>query len=317
LLLDNLFKSSIYKHFTSEKLVHFKEISQTKARCMTYLYNNNKLSKIIKIQYEKINFNKGTKDIVALKASMKSRTESFYNAKSMSSRPKTPPKTPPKKQPTSQFLSQTRVRDATMMPFETKLEKVEESKNQIFKSQRTMDNNFDEVLSEEEDKNSKYEEAHRDQYLITHEEEDNLLKTLKQKNLGWFIRLCNWIKKKYSNQMILISSSKRLTAIEEDLRKGKSRVNTTLENKLLINYYVELNIGNDRVKALNSSMPERYKLENQRSDGLFKINSASTQLSTLIGLMVSNSSILCYIFMIIAHIVNGSLLSLVYPVSIF
>lgn len=53
LLLDSLVKSPAYKQFKEEKLKHFQEISMFKSRCLTYLYNNNKLRKIVKIQYEK------------------------------------------------------------------------------------------------------------------------------------------------------------------------------------------------------------------------------------------------------------------------
>lgn len=64
-------------------------------------------------------------------------------------------------------------------------------------------------------------------------------------------------------------------------------------------------------------MPDQYKVENTELDGSLEKAPQSSILSTIVGLVVSNSSILCYIFMIVAHIINGSLISLVYPVSIF
>lgn len=155
-----------------------------------------------------------------------------------------------------------------------------------------------------------------DQYHIM-EEEEALLNELKDEYLNWFTRFFNWLKRNYSNQMLLISSSNRLEAIENDLMHGKHRINTTLENKLLIKHYFDKDPDSHRIKRLNSSMPERFRVENYDYTDINSMNINRFQFSTIIGMCISNSSILCYFFMIFAHIINGSLISLVYPVSIF
>lgn len=152
---------------------------------------------------------------------------------------------------------------------------------------------------------------------INLEEEEILLSELKQKHLGWLTRIFNWLKRKYSNQMLLKSSKTRIKYIEADLKRGKYRINTTLENKLLINYYTEKDEAAERINMLNSTLPDMMRFENKMLKEGSSKDIHSSYLTTIVSIIVSNSSILCYIFMIVAHIMNGSLLSLVYPVSIF
>lgn len=130
----------------------------------------------------------------------------------------------------------------SQQPFEFKLKQLEEIKEDPIKSERNMrvthvkdDDPFSETSSYID-----INDTHRDITTITHEEEEMLLDNLKSSKLSWFNRFLNWMKRRYSNQMLLISSRKRLKAIEEDLTKGKFKINTTLENRLLINYYIKL-----------------------------------------------------------------------------
>jgi hypothetical protein len=309
ILLDNLLNSSTYKQFVTEKLVYFQQISTTKARCLTYLYNNNKLRKIIKIQYEK--------DAMTHKIKLVKNQLHLWNKKYLSTE------------------DINKVRNTTLY---TMTEKSSSNVSRIGKGS-TVSNfkmrTFEEVKEENEELDDRqddinetpnegtgsfmeFDDLQRMKKYDIIEEEEELLQELKRKNLNWFTRVFNWVKRYYSNQMLLISSSKRLEAIEDDLRHGKHKINTTLENKILLSHYVENDENNPRIRLLNASMPEKFRIENMDyKEESVKKSFNRFQMSTILGILVSNSSILCYLFMIFAHIVGGSLITLIYPVSIF
>ena len=285
LLMDHLVKSPVYDQFVNEKLLHFKEISLTKARCLTFLYNNNKLRKIIKIQYEK-----DTMDlkIKMMKKQVETWNKKYLNPKSLSEVRNNTILSQTQKQNMAQSMRPRDPKTLQQMDF-FKMGPIEETKddpNKSFKSQNVMPSITDSL-------NSSFVKVEEDHELeiITLEEEETLLNELKKQSLRWFIRLFNWIKKKYSNQMLLISSGQRLKAIEKDLIQGKHKVNTTLENKLLINFYLEQNKGINRINELNDSMPERYRVDHVRSEIDYRKGLNLIPLSAILGVIVSNSSI--------------------------
>lgn len=313
LLLDSLVKSPAYKQFISEKLMHFKEISMSKAKCLTFLYNNNKLRKIIKIQYEK---DAMIQKIKLMKRQLTIWNKKFFNPDSLLDVRQNTILGYLEKQNQNKTIDSMR----KMGTFDFRLDKIEEeNKSDLARSNINLaipENDLD-LYSDSRSSFLEVQSPPKDINAVTHEEEEFLLEELKKQHLNWITRLVNYIKRKYSNQMLLISSRKRLRAIESDLKKGMHQVHTTLENTLLLIHYLKNEQGKNRVKALCASMPARFNVDKIKKDDSSTQKLNKFQVSTFLGLIVSNSSILCYIFMIIAHIVNGSLLSLVYPVSIF
>ena len=53
IMQENVFNSMYYKRFVEDKLAKLLSISSIKAHCLAYIYNNRKIKKIIKIQYDK------------------------------------------------------------------------------------------------------------------------------------------------------------------------------------------------------------------------------------------------------------------------
>ena len=284
LLLDNLVKSPTYQQFINEKLTHFKEIAMSKARCLTFMYNNNKLRKIIKIQYEKDGM---IQKIRLMKKQLHLWNKKYFNSESMQD----------VRQNT--FLSLMEKQNKfdpkrTQQTFDYKMEKMEDRKEDLLKTDTNIfpgvDKDF-ELISER----SSYVDinpAPKDLNKITPEEEEFLLDDIKKQELNWLTRLMNWVKRKYSNQMLLISSGKRLRAIEAELKTGKHKVNTTLENMLLLNHYLQHEQNKERIKQINRSMPARCNYENLNPENEQKKGFNRFQASTILGVIVSNSSIL-------------------------
>ena len=318
ILLDSLIKTSDYKVFCKEKLPLFQEISQSKGICLTYLYNNNKLRELVKIQYEK--------EAMAQKIKLMKQQLHSWNRKYLSASPQSDKKRYSSmlslfEKPTG-MLKYSDTKSLKSFNFDLKpINEQNEESSKFDIQQMKIEGNLQ--RDDKDDSLSKHSsfvdliDPQADGGGINLEEEEIWLNQLKQKHLGWLTRIFNWIKRKYSNQMLLKSSKSRIKFIEADLKRGKYRINTTLENKLLINHYTEKDQAAERINMLNSTLPDMMKFENKKlKEGSSKDLHAS-YLTTIISIIVSNSSILWYIFMVLAHIMNGSLLSLVYPVSIF
>ena len=101
-----------------------------------------------------------------------------------------------------------------------------------------------------------------------------------------------------------MNDKKQLKGVEQELVRGRYKVYDQSEVNKLLKYYKEKDTSHPRILELESMLPE-YNSDPYNTLGL------------LIELVASNSALLCYIFMTIAHLVDGSVISFIYPLSIF
>ena len=296
-LLDTLLKSNTYKRFSKENLVKFQEISTAKARCMTYLYNNNKLRKIIKIQYEK---DAMTQKIRLIKNQLHLwnkkylRTEEVQNLRNTSIFNM--------KDEDEKHQNDLLQSDSDLHQFQS-IKKIEETKKSIASGASENFSVIDNMKVYDNQSNfTGYTDINKN-FINNNEyiklEDEKLLNGLKNKHLNWMTRTQNWLKRYYSNQLLLVSSYHRLEAIEKLLMSGKHKINTTLENKLLMQHYISNNESEEKISRLNKLLPLRYNLQNHDYSDEKKQRYNQFQYSTILGVITSNSSILCYLFMLI------------------
>ena len=294
ILLDTLLKSNTYKRFSKENLIKFQEISTTKSKCMTYLYNNNKLRKIIKIQYEK---DAMTQKIRLIKNQLQLWNKKYIRTEDVDNLRNTAIFN--LKDDEDEF-QKTFSEHESLLQRNNSLKKIEETKKSIGSgaSQKFSADNKSIAVSNITGLTDINKAFIKDNDYLKLEDED-LLNELKKKHLNWITRTLNWMKRYYSNQLLLVSSSSRIEAIEKQLNSGRHRVNTTLENKLLMQHYISNYESKEKINRLNKLMPLRYNLQNHDYSDAKKQRLNRFQFSTIIGIIASNTSILCYLFMLI------------------
>jgi hypothetical protein len=94
-------------------------------------------------------------------------------------------------------------------------------------------------------------------------------------------------------------------------------VYTTKEAELLVYYFKKNKESMLRMKEIDKMLPDKKRIENREYNDNFEFEINKFPSSSFIGIIVSNSVLAVYAFLIVAHIVNCSLLSLVYPISLF
>lgn len=292
-MLDSLIQTNDYKVFCKEKLPLFQEISQSKGICLTYLYNNNKLRELVKIQYEKEAM---VKKIKLMKQQLHSWNKKYLSTDSQTD-----------KNRYSSMLSLFEKANATIKSNEAKKLKSFNFELKTINEQSEESSKFDiqqikiegKLQTDDNDDNlsmrssfAELVDPQADGGGINLEEEEILLNELKKRHLGYMTRIFNTMKRVLSNQMLLKSSKNRIKFIESDLKRGKYRINTTLENKLLINHYTEKEQAADRINMLNSTLPDMMRFENKKLKEGSSKNLHASYFTTLISIVVSNSSIL-------------------------
>lgn len=73
---ENIFNSVDYRRFLVSKLSKIRVVSPIKAFCLTFMYNNRKIKRIVKIQFEKKNM---IKKLAIVKKQLSSWNDSFFN----------------------------------------------------------------------------------------------------------------------------------------------------------------------------------------------------------------------------------------------
>ena len=296
-MLDTLLKSNTYKRFSKQNLVNFQKISTIKARCMTYLYNNNKLCKIVKIQYEK---NDMKQKIRLIKDQLQSWNKKYPSGNEVQNLRNT---TLFNLQDEDNDFERVISRHHSLIGRTQSLKMNEETRKNMLSSLSEYILANENMQDTDSVSNSNITGlANMSKALIKDSNhvqlEEELLNELEKKHLNWITRALNWMKRYYSNQLLLVSTSSRLEAIEERLKSGRHRINTTLENKLLMRHYISNNESREE-KRLNKLMPLRYNSQNHDYSDEKKQRLNRFQYATIISVIASNTSILCYLFMLI------------------
>ena len=145
-------------------------------------------------------------------------------------------------------------------------------------------------------------------------EEELLLRELSMDKLTFPLKLVLWVRANLSNEVLVKIDYSILEDVKWRLESGSIAIRTKIEGALLKDH--ERKKEHDELVGSNTS-------DNHYKEDLFinhykKMHTIIYEYMKLASkILVSNTSIFCYIFMILAHIYNGSLLSAVYPLSIF
>lgn len=145
-------------------------------------------------------------------------------------------------------------------------------------------------------------------------EEELLLRDLSMEKLTFPLKLVLWVRANLSNEVLVKIDYSILEDVKWRLESGSIALRTKIECALLKDY--------ERKKE-HEELVESNTSDNHYKEDLFishykKMHTIIYEYLKLVSkILVSNTAIFCYIFMILAHIFNGSLLSAVYPLSIF
>lgn len=133
-------------------------------------------------------------------------------------------------------------------------------------------------------------------------------------HIGWKILI--YLTGKCTNQILLVFSFSKLNEIFEEVRTGETHIYTDIEEKLYDDYIKNIKKRDElELDTILDLEEEEKSMQAEKGSGIMKLilNIYFLMVNTLL----SNTEFLCYLFMVICMIMNGSLLSLVYPVSIF
>ena len=155
-------------------------------------------------------------------------------------------------------------------------------------------------------------------YLVDYQDLDkrSLIKRLVEEKLNIFWKVQILGSRYLTNQILVMVSSDKLKTILNDAKEGETKIYTNIELLLLKDFErnKEIIIEND-YKAFEE-IPDEQKIDDvAKETKSYKMIIA--YLVLFFHTLLSNTALICYLFMIIAHIMNGSLVSMVYPVSIF
>lgn len=143
----------------------------------------------------------------------------------------------------------------------------------------------------------------------------DLIHDLIDKELGIVWKIWIYCTRTFSNQILLIFNFEKLNDIFESVKDGETKVYTDIEKKLFEDYEADVELKNER------NLESVLDLKEDRSSHVKKATKGLKVLiayySLLINMALSNSAFFCYMFMVICMIMNGSILSLIYPISIF
>jgi hypothetical protein len=147
-------------------------------------------------------------------------------------------------------------------------------------------------------------------------DEEILLKSLRKEKLNYPLQLMLWIRSNMTNEVLVKVDQEVLDGIKLWVESGSTSVRTKIEEALLKDYkwkhdHEKIELSNEELKEVKAK--EDYNI-NQLKKVYFLIYESIKLAAKII---VSNTENLWYLFMIIAHIENGTLLSMVYPISIF
>ena len=308
ILQQQIFSSQEYKDFTYYTIRNFQDLSKIKGDSIAYLYNNFKIQTTIKNQIEKNNMikklNKVDKQVKKWNKTVFSKTQVK------------------KKSGNEAMFKKTEV--VSLQIAEVAEEEEDEKEKSAFdeeleplislnNSNKGQDKNKSMVKDSTDDENK--EEKH---YLVDYQDIDrkNLIKKLVEEKLNilWKVQILG--SRYLTNQILVMVSSDKLKAILHEVKEGETKIYTNIELLLLKDFErnKEIMIEND-YKAFEE-IPDEQKIDDvAKETKSYKMIIAYVVL--FFHILLSNTALICYLFMIIAHIMNGSLVSMVYPVSIF
>lgn len=115
---------------------------------------------------------------------------------------------------------------------------------------------------------------------------------------------------------MIVFNRNKLEQILDEVENGETKIYTQVEEKLLKDYKNDKTYADENNVECYEDIPDKYKSgETEKATKGVKIVPA--YISLIFNILISNTAGICYLFMLVAHIMNGSLISLLYPVSVF
>ena len=271
---------------------------------MAYLYNNEKLTITIKNGEEK---EKMMKKLALVNRQVKKWNSTVFDKSSEDKKKKN--KKPLEIESKEEIKEKIHEVDAhleedralpTSSAFEDNKEEVEKDKE----------------VKEQIKKAEEREEAMKREKKREEMRELDLVNDLVDDKLGIVWRIWIYATRHYTNQILLVFQFDKLNKIFEEVKQGTIKIYTELEEKLLKDYQ------NDCQKAKELNLETTFDLHESDKSKLAENHTKGMKVllayySLILNIIISNSSFFCYLFMVICMIMNGSFLSLVYPISIF
>jgi len=302
---ENILQCEEYELFTKKTLSSIRSFSDRKTESMAYLYNNQKLKITVENQFEK---DKMMKKLVMVNRQVKKWNTTVFNKST--SKEELEEETRKALAPKEETKEHTKIHEVDEDLEDEKLSSAapgETSRGQT-------------VVIAEAERQTK-DKIRREKELAKEKERNEMTKSqliralVKEKcNIIWKViilttRYC-------TNQILLVFSFDKLDEIFEDVKLGETRVYTHIEEKLYEDYKANEKIRDEQeLELIEDIDPSEIHKEAEKAMSLVKMLLSLYIL--LINMILSNTEFFCYLTMIICMIMNGSILSLVYPISIF
>ena len=302
LLQQNIFKSAEYKVFINSTLVGIRNLSDMKAEAMAYLYNNFKIKTTIQNQFEK---DKMMKKLAKVNKQLKKWNQTV-------------------------FTKSEGAQDENLKKIKQAMEPKADEKIQEVPPQLEEDKENDSEEDSKQDPKLKVREDPKMHVLTITEKADarkkedeyedmptaDLVKHLTEDKLGLVWKL--WIlgTRYMTNQILLVFNIVKLEGILDGVRNGETRIYTPVERTLVQDYHNDKLTRDEKNLETIEEIPkeERSNLTAKATKGAKLLGNMFTLSFKII---VSNSAFVCYLLMIVAMIMNGSIVSMVYPFSVF
>lgn len=145
-------------------------------------------------------------------------------------------------------------------------------------------------------------------------DEDLLVRKLAKKKLNFPLKLIVWIRANMTNEVMVKIDYADLDEIQFRLKGGTIAIRTKIEEALLQDH----NNSKQDCELMTVTENQHEAKEDHYINQYKKLYVYIYEFMKLISkIILSNTSVFCYIFMVLAHLMNGTFLSLVYPISIF
>lgn len=313
LIQQYIFVSREYMTFINVTLSQIRNLSERKAEAMAFLYNNMKIKITIQNQFEK---DKMMKKLARVNKQLKKWNQTvFTRTKGVAEESLKPikkamePKEPKKITEVDEHLEEDK--DHNVFNANPKLIIRDDPKMKVVHTILT-DSEAD-AAAEAAQLKEENREKEKEYETLT---QADLVKRLTDDKLSLPWKLFILGKRHLTNQILLVFNIIKLDGILDSVRNGETKIYTTIEKKLVQDFNTNKYIRDEEKYDTIDDIPEdkRSNLAGKATKA-YKLLAAYSHLVAHI--ILSNSAFVCYLLMIVAMIMNGCIISLVYPVSVF
>ena len=306
LVQQNILLCEEYEEFIKNTLASIRSFSDRKAESMAYLHNNHKLKVTVKNQYEKDKMMKklGKFRLFIILALVNRQVKKWNQTVFSKSSDRTKPEKKIKKATPSSKGKDERIHEV----------------GEHLEDEKLGAPSIQETIQAKEAKDQIEEAKKRDKLIENENKMENMRKAdlmhhLVKTKIGFIWKIIILSTKKLTNQILLVFDFDKLNQIFEDVKSGETTIYTEIEEKLYEDYVINMKLKKEKgVELVEDLKDEKSNLTEKATT---MKNLLHSLYLLLLHILLSNSALFCYLFMVICMIMNGSILSLVYPISIF